>query len=95
MQDKIGQNFLGVITSVTAFGFFVELENHFVEGLVRLSSMVDDYYLYIKTEHKLRGQHGFKTFQIGDSVTVRVANARIAKRQIEFTLTTPSKDDSP
>tara|TARA_Y100000588_G_scaffold370808_1_gene441416 strand:- start:33 stop:1136 length:1104 start_codon:yes stop_codon:yes gene_type:complete len=86
MSGKIGRKFNGLITSITAFGFFVELKEHFVEGLVHLSSMMDDYYLFIETEHKLKGRHSFKTFQIGDEVTVRVVNVNLPKRQIELNL---------
>ena len=56
MMDKIGKTFYGIITGVASFGFFVELENVFVEGLVKVSSIMDDYYLFIETEHKLIGQ---------------------------------------
>ena len=84
MQDKVGQKFSGIITSVTAFGFFVELENYFVEGLVPLSSIADDYYHYIESEHKLKGQHGFKIFQIGNSVimlqVIRTSRKSFQKR---------------
>ena len=89
MSDKVGREYYGMIISVAAFGFFVELKEHCIEGLVRLSSMVDDYYIFIETEHKLKGRHDFKTFQIGDAIKVRVANVSIAKRQIEFTLISP------
>jgi len=82
MTDKIGKTFYGIITGVTGFGFFVELENVFVEGLVKISSIMDDYYLFIETEHKLIGQRRHRVFQIGDRVKVRVKDVDISRRQI-------------
>ncbi|MEK9627731.1 MAG: ribonuclease R [Nitrospinota bacterium] len=84
MVDKIGKTFYGHITGVTGFGFFVELENVFVEGLVKLSSIMDDYYLYIETEHKLIGQKRHRVFQIGDRVKVRLKDVDISRRQIDL-----------
>lgn len=86
MADKIGKIYSGIITSVTAFGFFVELTEVFVEGLVRISSIADDYYIFIETEYKLQGQRRHRIFKIGDTVKVRVASVDLAKRQINLTL---------
>jgi ribonuclease R len=86
MVDKIGKIYSGLITSVTAFGFFVELHEVFVEGLVRISSIADDYYIFIETEHKWQGQRRHRTFKIGDTVKIKVASVDIAKRQIDLTL---------
>ena len=52
MSDKIGKSFTGMIVNVTQFGFFVELTEVFVEGLVHVSSLTDDYYIYIEQDHK-------------------------------------------
>ena len=84
MVDKIGKTFYGIITGVTGFGFFVELENVFVEGLVKISSIMDDYYLFIETEHKLIGQKRHRVFQIGNRVKVRVSNVDLSRRQIDL-----------
>ncbi len=85
MADKIGQTYTGFITGVTAFGFFVELSEVFVEGLVRVSSLTDDYYIFFETEHKLQGQRRHRAFTIGDPVTVRIHDVDIARRRIELT----------
>jgi len=85
MADKIGQTFTGLIVGVTAFGFFVELTEAFVEGLVRISSLTDDYYLYLEADHKLVGQRRHRIFKIGDRVEVKVAEVDIGRRQIAFT----------
>lgn len=85
MADKVGQSFTGLIVGVTAFGFFVELNEAFVEGLVRISSLTDDYYLYLEAEHRLVGQRRHRIFKIGDRVEVKVTEVDIGRRQIGFT----------
>ena len=84
MTDKIGKTFYGIIVGVTGFGFFVELEDVFVEGLVKISSITDDYYIFIETEHKLIGQRRHRVFQIGNRLKVRVTNVDLSRRQIDL-----------
>ncbi len=86
MADKIGKIFHGIITGVTGFGFFVELEEVFVEGLVKISSITDDHYLFIETEHRLIGQRGHRSFQIGEPVKVRVAAVDLGQKRIDLTV---------
>ena len=86
MADKVNKIYSGLITSVTAFGFFVELAEVYVEGLVHVSNLTDDYYIYLEAEHKLHGQHRHKTYQIGAAVKVRVLEVDIAKRRISLAL---------
>lgn len=86
MADKVNKTYSGIITSVTAFGFFVELTEVYVEGLVHVSSLMDDYYIYIEEEHKLQGQHKHRKYKIGDPVKVRVTEVDIAKRRISLML---------
>ena len=86
MSDKIGKLFSGIIVNVTQFGFFVELADVFVEGLVHVSSLADDYYVYIEQEHKWRGQRKNKIYKIGDLVKVRVAQVNISLRRIDLAL---------
>jgi ribonuclease R len=89
MSDKIGKAFTGIIVNVTQFGFFVELAEVFVEGLVHMSCLTDDYYIYIEQEHKLRGQRQHKVYKIGDRVKVRVKQVDISLRRIDLTLLQP------
>jgi ribonuclease R len=84
MQDKIGEEFEGVISGVTAFGFFVELKDIFVEGLVRVTSLHDDYYQYHEKKYCLVGERTHKTFRIGDEVRVRVDRVDVERRHIDF-----------
>ena len=71
---------------MTQFGFFVELFEIFVEGLVHVSSIVDDYYIYIEQDHKWRGQRRNKIYKIGDLVKVRVKQVDISLRRIDLAL---------
>ena len=71
MLDKIGEEFEGVISSVTNFGMFVELENT-IEGLVHVSYMTDDYYRFDDRQMMMIGEHTGKQFRLGDEVTVKV-----------------------
>jgi len=84
MRDKIGGEFEGVISGVTAFGFFVELKDIFVEGLVRVTSLHDDYYQYHEKKYCLVGERTHKTFRIGDGVRVRVDRVDVERRHIDF-----------
>ena len=72
----------------TAFGFFVELEKIFVEGLVHIRNLGDDYYQFDEQKHQLEGHHTKKKFHIGDRVKVRVAHVDLQKLFIDFTLLT-------
>jgi len=86
MQNKIGEEYEGIISGVAAFGFFVELKGIFVEGLVRMTSLHDDYYQYHEKKYCLVGERTHKTFRIGDEVRVRVDRVDVEKRHIDFGL---------
>ena len=86
MVDKVGETYSGFITGVTSFGIFVELEKLFVEGLVHVTSLHDDYYHYDEKGHLLTGERRGKTFRIGDEVKVYVDRVDVEKRQIDFKL---------
>ncbi len=86
MADKEGEEHDGFITGVTAYGFFVELEVLFVEGLVRVSTISDDYYVYHEKQHAFIGEHSGRIFRLGDKVRVRVKRVDIESRTIDFTL---------
>lgn len=83
MMDKIGEEYVGVISSVTSFGLFIELPNT-VEGLVHISTLVDDYYIYDKDHHCMVGERTANIYRIGDTVRVRVEKADRAQRNIDF-----------
>ncbi len=86
MKDKLGEEYDAIISSVTKFGFFVELEPYFVEGLVHLSTLKEESYEFDDKRHELRGRHSKKSFKIGDQVRVQVAKVDIERRQIDFVM---------
>ena len=91
MADKVGQEFDGVVSSVTSFGMFVELENT-VEGLIRLANMRDDYYIYNQETYTIMGERSHKTFKIGDTVRIKVDNVNVDFREIDFVLISKLED---
>jgi ribonuclease R len=86
MEDKVGDVYGGIITGAAQFGFFVQLADLFVEGLVHVSSLADDYYHYIEKQHCLRGERKKCVYRIGDSVRVRVDRVDTIRKRIDFTL---------
>ena len=83
MAGHIGEEFDGVISGVTAFGMFIELENG-VEGLVHISSLMDDYYEFYEDRYALLGSHTRKVYRLGDPVRIEVLQVNIADRNIDF-----------
>ncbi|MCA1584696.1 MAG: ribonuclease R [Acidobacteria bacterium] len=86
MADKVGDLFDGYITGVAPFGLFIELIDHFVEGLVHVSTMADDYYRYHEQGHTLFGESTRKTYRLGDRVRVQVVRVDMDRRQIDLGL---------
>jgi ribonuclease R len=86
MADKVGDEFEGFIIGVAPFGLFVELIEHFVEGLVHISTMADDYYRYDERGHALKGEHTEKLYRLGDRVKVQVTRIDMERRQVELGL---------
>jgi ribonuclease R len=86
MMDKIGEQFAGVVVSLANFGFFVELEDYFVEGLVKLSSLKDDDYHYYEKEYLVKGRRHGRKFRLGDRVRVKVLRINAFRAEIDFEL---------
>ncbi len=86
MMDKLGEEFTGVITSLANFGFFVELDAYFVEGLVRLSTLTDDDYHYYEKEYVIKGRRRGRKFRLGDTVRVKVVRINAFRSEIDFEL---------
>jgi ribonuclease R len=86
MADKLGDSFQGYVTGVQSFGLFVELEEIYVQGLVHVSSMTDDYYVYDEKAHTLKGANARRVYRLGDKVQVQVARVDLEGRQIDFAL---------
>ncbi len=85
MEKRIGEEYEGIVSSVTSFGIFVELENT-VEGLIRFEDLGDEYFIYDEDRKRLIGERTNKTYKIGDKVNIRVKNANKLLRQIDFEL---------
>jgi len=88
MKDRIGEEYDGIISHITSFGFFVELLDVFVEGLVLLNSLYDDYYHFEEERFRLVGRKTRKIYRVGDKVKVRVILADVEKNQLHFSLVT-------
>ncbi|NWA60107.1 ribonuclease R [Pantoea sp. B9002] len=86
MQDQVGNVFNGVISSVTGFGFFVRLNDLFIDGLVHVSSLDNDYYRFDAVGQRLIGESGGRTYRLGDAVEVRVDAVHMDERKIDFAL---------
>lgn len=85
MQDKIGEEYTGMVSSITPFGMFVELENT-VEGLIRFENMGNEYFAYDDQRKTLVGERTKRVFEIGNEVKIRVISADKQTRKIDFEL---------
>jgi ribonuclease R len=86
MMDKIDEEFVGIISAVTSFGFFVELADIYVEGLVHISNLGQDYYHFDPTSHSLIGERSNSRFRLGDSVKIKVVQVNLDEKKIDFEL---------
>ncbi len=84
LQDHVGDEFNGVVSAVTSFGLFVELEDLYIEGLVHITALPGDYYNFDKARQRLTGERSGRSFQLGDSVRVQVARVDLDDRKIDF-----------
>ncbi|NPA32820.1 MAG: ribonuclease R [Aquificae bacterium] len=86
MKGRIGEEFIGIITGVVSFGFFVELEENLVEGLVKVNTLTDDEYVYDEPAHRLVGVRTGKVFRLGDHVKVKCVGVDEERARVEFEL---------
>ncbi len=86
MQEHIGQTYVGVVTSVVGFGLFVELEGLYIEGLVHVSSLKNDYYQFEARQHRLRGERTGRTYSMGQKLKVKLARVNLDERKIDLEL---------
>jgi ribonuclease R len=87
MSHKVGLRMNGVVSSVTEFGLFVELEEFYVDGLVHITSLGQDYYHYDAERRRLVGEHSGKEYKTGDRLEVQVARVDMEQGRIDFSLT--------
>ncbi|WP_454253852.1 ribonuclease R [Pseudomonas sp. Marseille-Q7302] len=86
MKDRVNETYAGVITAVTGFGLFVELSEVFVEGLVHVTALPDDYYHFDSVHHRLSGERSGRSYRLGDPLEVVVARVDLDERKIDFVL---------
>lgn len=86
IKDRVGEEFEGIVTSVTGFGLFVELQNIYVEGLVHVTSLKNDYYHFDPKRRHLKGERTGKRYHLGDRLRVRVARVDLESKKIDFDL---------
>ncbi len=86
MQDHIGEEFTGVISTVTGFGLFVRLDDLFIDGLVHISTLKNEYYQFDQTAQRLIGEHTGTVYRLGDKVKIKVMSVNLDSRQIDFEL---------
>ena len=94
MADKIGQDFEGTISSVSQWGFYVELDDSKCEGLVSVNQLEDDYYEFDEKNYSIVGRHHGRKYQLGDKVVVKVAKANLVARQLDYELVCKEKESS-
>src|SRR5579864_1951602 len=94
MEGRIGEDFSGLIVSVTKYGLFVELEELFIEGLAPLNSLTDDHYTFHENTRQIIGARSRKTYSIGDRIKVLVDRIDRVQRKIQFAVVEekPSRD---
>lgn len=86
MMDQVGEEFIGIITGVTHFGIFVELQDIYVEGLVHITSLKSDYYRYDPVHHRLCGERTNTMYRLGDQIKVRLVRVDLDSKKIDFDL---------
>jgi len=86
MLDKVGESYAGIITSTTSFGLFVELQDIYVEGLVHVTALGNDYFHFDPVRHCLTGEHSKRIFRLGDQLQVKVVRVNLDDRKIDFEL---------
>lgn len=86
LQDHVGDVYSGVISAVTGFGLFVELDDLYVEGLIHVTALPKDYYRFEQAHQRLIGERSGKRYHLGDSVTVQVARVNLEERKVDFIL---------
>jgi ribonuclease R len=86
MMDKVGDVFPGIISAVTSFGFFVELVDIYVEGLVHVSNLAQDFFKFDPSSHQLIGERTGMRYRLGDSVQVKVVRVDLDEKKIDFEL---------
>jgi len=84
MRHRLGESYVGVVTAATSFGLFVELEGLYIEGLVHISALKNDYYVHEASQHRLRGERTGRVYGIGQKLRVKVVRVNLDERKIDL-----------
>lgn len=86
MRDRVGEEFAGIVSSVTGFGLFIELQNIYVEGLLHITALPKDYYHFDPLRHRLQGERSGRIYHLGDRIQVRIVRVDLDNKKIDFEL---------
>ena len=86
LTERLGQTYDGVISGVTEWGLYVELNENKCEGMIPIRDLDDDYYEFDEKNYCLRGRRKKRTYSLGDAITIKVARANLEKKQLDFAL---------
>jgi ribonuclease R len=84
LESKVGQIFVGKVSGISKWGVFVELDDNFCEGMMRISDMVDDYYYIDEENYRIIGYHSKKIIRLGDAIKIQIKRVDLRKREIDF-----------
>ena len=84
MEDKVGQDFIGVISGVADYGFWVEIPENGAEGMIKLRDLMDDSYFHDPKAHSIVGTKSGKTYRLGDEIKIQVVKANLIQKQLDF-----------
>ncbi|MBU2847277.1 RNB domain-containing ribonuclease, partial [Acidithiobacillus ferriphilus] len=84
MMDKVGETYTGIITGVTGFGLFVALREIYVEGLIHISTLGEDYFHFDAQHYRIIGDRSKETFQLGDEIEIKVVSVNLDERKMDF-----------
>jgi ribonuclease R len=93
MQDHVGEVYPGVISGITDWGIYVELENK-IEGMIPIRELDDDFYMFDEKNYALVGRHNHKKYQLGDDITVKIWRTNLEKKQLDFRLANPAEKEN-
>ena len=93
LQKRIGQQFSGIVSGVTSFGLFVQLEELMIDGLVHITSLKRDYYHFDAVRHRLVGESSNRSYQLGDRLEIQIMGVNMEEKKIDFDLVANLGDD--
>ena len=93
MQDHLGETFAGVISGVSDWGVYVELDNK-IEGMIPIAQLDDDFYIFEEKNYLIRGRHSGRVFQLGDPVRIKIWRTNLEKKQLDFLLAESDTGDN-